>query len=436
MNKFRHSFALLAIIIMSAIAMYAQASSTLSDSQVDSTSSEIKKPAKKVEFKFSGRVDLMIFYDSHKSVDSRGGVQYQFPTAPNYNDSHDDMNRYNTLRFSVAPTRLNAGVTINNIAKGATGRAFVEVDFMGLNEQMKYSVRLRHAFFSLNWKRQSVLFGQTSHLTALDEMAANTVSFGCGYPFNPLSRPVQAQFTQRWGSHAGSFTVAAAMHHGTFGDIQSKAVIPDIQIRLTFGRQDRLFFGVVGGFKSVKPEEFNEANQRVKTRINTFNAAACLKYSYRNGHSLRLFGIWGQDLSPLSIIGGYAPLASGLDSPATAHTYGYAPVEAVSVWFDYDSRIYNSGLQYGLFFGLQQNLGTTKNVNLTDITTIPNYGIDNFYRIAPRLWYNVGKHLQFGIEYSYTGARWAKEMNSHYQPSQTFNETADHRLTFLARFKF
>lgn len=397
----------------------------------DSTALPAK--VKKVEFKFSGRVDLMLFSDSHKAIESRGGVQFICSDKPTFNDQGVDMNQVQSLRWSVAPTRVNATVLVNDIARGATGKAFVEVDFMGLNESMTYSLRMRHAYFSLNWKRQNLLFGQTSHLTMPDEMAANTVTFGGGYPFNPLSRPVQIQFTQRWGQHAGNVAIAAAMHGGNFGTMQSRTMVPDVQLRLTLGRQDRLLFGMVGGFKTAQPRTFTADSSRTSKRINTFNAAAFLKYSFLNGHSLRLFGIWGQDLSPLSIIGGYAPLVEHTNT--NIQNYGYAPVGAISLWLDYDSRSYR-GFQYGLFFGMQKNLGTDHAVMLTDITSIPNKGLDMFMRVAPRIWYSYGKHLQFGLEYSFNQATWGKEMNTYYRPSQTYEPTVDHRVTFLARFKF
>lgn len=402
--------------------------------QANDLQDSIAKP-KKFEFKFTGRIDVNIFTDSYKGVESRNGLQWICPAAPVYNNIGDDINKYSTLRFSAAGTRLGVNFIINDILKGATGLGVVEGDFIGVTESVLHSLRLRHAYFSLNWKKRGVLLGQTSHLTMPDEMAANTVNFGGGYPLNPLSRPVQVQYTERFGKRDASLTLAAAMFGGDMGFKQSYSMTPEIQLRATFGDKNRTYGGVVVGFKSIRPNLYSSDTSFTfdKTRVNSFSAAAFCRHIFKSGHTVRVFALWGQDQSPIAMLGGYAQALGG---PLLEDKLGYAPFGVYSVWGEFDSKVYTkSKLQYGLFAGIQQNLGTNKIVN-PDNVNVANKGLDYFFNVAPRIWWHPFSKITFGLEYMVSGASWAKTMDDHYRPETLNKLVFNHKIMLLARYKF
>lgn len=400
----------------------------MAGSATASTKAPKQKDSTKVSFRFGGRADVVFMYDSYKSVDRGNGLQYNYPLAPEYNSAGGDVNFQNRLRFNIASSRINFTVGVPELLN-ARGTAFVEADFMGSTESVLSVLRLRHAYFRLDWKKRYMLLGQTSHLTMPESMSPNTVLFGCGTPFNPLNRPVQAQYGQKIGRMV-NFDVALALFGGAQGERQSYAMLPDMHARFTFGDPNSLLFGVVGGVKWVKPRTLTADSSIAKQKVVSFDAAVFMRYSFGSGHALRLFGIWGQDLSPLAIMGGYAPLESQV---TTTEDYGYATISAYSLWLDYETKIFE-GFQAGVFCGFQKNLGAKEMVDMNR-ATVTSRGIDMAYRIAPRLWYHY-RGLSFGLEYTYTTAVWAANMNRYYQMTEAHSPTFDNRITLLARYKF
>lgn len=382
-----------------------------------------------IDVKFGGRIDMTVFGDTHKSIESRGGLQYMFPDKPNFNHQGQDLNQVGQLRFGIASSRLNVKATVKNVA-GATATGFVEIDFMGVSDNVLQTVRLRHAYMNLDWGRRSLLFGQTSHLAMVDEVTANTVTFGAGYSISPLNRPVQIQYRENLNPNS-SLIFAAAMFGSTTGLNQSYALMPDLQLKYTIGINRRVTAGVIIGAKALKPRTVLPDETLSRQTIYSANALAFVRYVTKQGYAFRLYGLCGEDLSPLSIIGGYAPLLS----QSKQVDYGYANVMGVTGYLDFESPIYKNGLQWGIFTGWQQNLGTLREVDLS-LANIPNQGIDSYWRVAPRLYYNLGKWITFGLEYMYTGAQWAKTFDSFYIPTEKYSITTNNRVTFLARYKF
>lgn len=432
MHCMKLHYALFLLLFFYSTALFA-GNKPKADKKSQITQDSIPKP-KKFEYKLTGRVDVSIYADSRKAVESRNGVQWLYPAAPVYNAQGMDINKYNTLRFSAAGTRLGVNFKINDIMKGATGLATVEGDFLGVNESVLQSLRLRHAFFSLNWKRRGVLLGQTSHLSMPDEIAANTVNFGGGYPLNPLCRPVQVQYTERFGNHDANVTLAASMFSGAAGTAQSYAMTPDFQLRAMFGDKARTYGGVLVGFKSIRPRLLTPDSMAFdKSRVNSFNAGAFCRHIFRSGHTIRFFALWGQDQSVISFLGGYAPV---LGTPLSNEKMEYAPFGGYSVWGEFDSKIYpKSKIQYGIFAGIQQNLGTDKRVDLSKINCSTN-GLDYFFNIAPRIWWHPFSKITFGLEYMLSGASWAKTMNDHYRPAELEKLVFNNKIVLLARYKF
>lgn len=386
-------------------------------------------PETKVSFKFGGRIDLEIFSDSYKNIESRNGLQYNFPDKPLFNSKGEDLNRQATLRFGVAPTRFHFTMNATNVL-GADVKGYIEVDFMGVADNVFSSLRMRHAYINMQWKTRSLLLGQTSHLTMIDEISANTVTFGGGFSIHPLNRPVQAQFRQNFGK-ASSVTLAAAMFGGAFGNKQSYALLPDMQVRLNLGDPNGFMYGIGGGVKSIKPRTMTADSTITNKRVLTFNATVFARYVFAQGYAVRLYGLWGQDMTPLSIIGGYAPLYS----ERNMQDYGYSPISALSAYVDFESKQYKCGWQWGVFGGIQQNLGSVKEVDLAK-AVIPDNGINCHWRVAPRVYYHYKKYLTFGLEYMLSAAQWAEKMDNYYKPISTYETTYNNRLTFLARFKF
>lgn len=385
------------------------------------------KGESRVKFKFGGRLDAQVFTDTYASKASFNGIFYYFPLAPAYNKNHDDMNRENTMRFGVANSRLHLTATAADVL-GAEAGAYIETDFMGSGNNVGV-LRLRHAYISLTWKRSRLLIGQTNNLSVPEEVFPNTVAHGCGTPINPLSRIPQIRYSHRFGELV-RLSAAVGMYAGKEGEAQAYGLVPDFALRLSVGGPETMVsFG--GAVKSIRPRNLTADSARTTRRMAAFNASVFGLHTFGGGHKLTAFAMWGQDLSTLNMLGGYGPRLREVE--AGDPDYGYTATQAIAMWIGFETKIMK-GWQPGILTGWTKNLGSGKEIDLAR-ASIPDKGIDWYYRLSPRLWYHY-KMLSFGLEYMYSLASWGEEFDAHYRPVESYPNSQNHRVTLLARFKF
>ena len=392
------------------------------------SASGAEKGESRVTFKFGGRLDAQVFTDTYASKAKNGGIFYYFPLAPEYNQYGDDISSLNSLRFGVANTRINGTLTAKDVL-GATAKAFVETDFMGSGDILGV-LRLRHAYISLDWKRGQLLIGQTNNLAVPEEIFPNTVSHGCGTPLNPLSRIPQIRYTQRFGKLV-RLTGALQMYSGTEGEAQAYGMIPEFALRLTVGDPKGSMIGVEGAIKSIRPRNLTDDEVPTYKRMAAFNASIFGLHTFGGGHKLSAFAMWGQDLSTLNMLGGYGPKLR--DVAAGNPDYGYTATQTVAAWIDFETKVMK-GWQPGILTGWTKNLGSGQPIDLS-AASIPDQGIDWYFRLAPRLWYHY-KPLSFGLEYMYSLASWGSAFDDLYCPTARYAKSQNHRVTLLVRFKF
>ncbi len=403
--------------------LFALALTTIYANAIEIKVSQDSTKQKKYSLNFTGRIEAYAFYDSYRSIDSRNGVQYMMPAKPVLDASKNDINNEGQLRFSAASTRFAIGGAIQLTDKNNVD-AYIEADFMGLTANTMYSVRLRHAYARLNLGNSSILFGQTSHLALFEEIAPSTVSFGSGYPYNVLSRPVQFRFTQNFLDKFITLSAAASMFSGDEGAMESNAMVPDFSLRLTVGHFNSNCVSIIGGYKTLSPKL--EIVSDSKARMNAFYGGAMGKVVFGSNYAIRAFVMYGGDLTTLGMTGGFAPLEN---------QNGYTPINTLSTWVDIATPQY-CGFEFGVFGGYQRNLGSTKDIVSSNIASAGlTLGINNFWRVAPRVWYHY-KMLSFGLEYMYTEATWMDSWNNRYLTNLNAPTSHDNRVTLLCRFNF
>lgn len=381
-----------------------------------------EKKESKFHVKFGGRIDAYVYTDTYRGVESGGGLQYQLPARPVINASGEDLNAEGSLRFGIASSRLNVMGTYDFTPKfKASG--FVEVDFMGTGSIINLP-RLRHAFVSLDWAEDRLLIGQTSHLLQVDEIAPPTVLFGSGYPFAPLSRPIQVQYTHRFGE-LFRLSGGVSMFYGQEGPMQSRAMTPDVAVRFTVGSSAKWLVGAGVSFKSIMPQL--AVVEDPNARLNAFSGAVFGMVRPISWLAIRAYLFAGQDPQTLGLTGMFAPMVGGL---------GYAPNLTGSGYVDFEAKL-PEGFSVGLFGGYQQNFGTWDPIITAQVWTGGEAaGLDSFFRIAPRVWYSYRGKLEFGLEYLYNQSSWAGTFDRYYLPETLLPAAVDHRVMLLARFNF
>lgn len=388
---------------------------------------------------FGGQLDLHVMYDSYQNVDSRGGVLYYYPSAPSYNSYGEDLNKEGQLRASMFASRFNFGVKDVSILN-AIGKAYVEVDFMGASDTYLQHIRLRQAHFTLDWEKDQLLLGQTSSLTTVSDVMSNSIMFGGGVPFNPLHRGVQARYTRKF-TPSVKFLVAAEMYtaHKPAGpsDQQTLAAIPDLHMQMQFGDNSSIMGGFTFGGKFLQPRTVDAQGYKINTIVASYDASLFLKANV-DSYTIKVYTIYGGNMSGSSYIGGYAKL---LDESASGD-YKYGNTYSISAWGEFESPVVNQ-FSYGLFYGYEKNLGSHKKLDLSkssDGEFKYGYFRDNDLvwtsRISPRFCYVPTKSLLFGLEYSYCQALWGKSFDEYYVATEVYPVSVNHRVEFFARFKF
>ncbi len=378
----------------------------------------------KYKFYIKGRVDAYAFMDTHATTGSANGLLYAGVAKPNFEPGTlNDLNNDPRLRFAIGATRIGAGGSVQFNKKNSVD-AFVEIDFRNQDPNAAMiGVRLRHAYARLNLGKSSILFGQTSHLAMFEEIAPALVQFGAGYPFNPLSRPVQFRFTQNF-SKTMHFDVALAMTDGAEYVAQSYAMTPDLSARFVIGSPKRHTLSLVAGVKSIEPKLASVSNKNA--RMTAIYGGVAGKVTAEESVSVSGSVFYGSDLSTIGMIGGYA---------ATSDLSGYSAMNTLSAWLDVATVRYN-GFAFGAFVGFQQNLGTLKEIDKASVTALGSEaGVDKYWMVGPRMWYFY-EMMSFGLEYMYGEAEWMEDFNNRYQSNGTFPPVSNNRVTLLARFTF
>lgn len=398
----------------------------------------------KLNFKIGGFVEFKSYFDDYRSRTSRYDLIHYYPLSPKLNTAGEDINSTNSLNFSIATSRLT--LTVSGIKLlNADVTSYFEADFMGSAETYIGMFNLRHAYLNLKWKNSSLLFGQSDHLNYVSEVNAQTVAFGVGFPFNPLNRNMQIKYTAAIAKNV-NFIVAAQMYssHLSLGPAkaQAQAGIPDIHAQIRFGDPSKIFGGITAGYKVFKPRTVDAQNNLISTKIGSFDINAFFRAALGKGYTLRLWGIYGDNLSALGMIGGYGKVSDFLSGSTNPNSdYRYENVRSMSSWVDFETPSFKD-FKFGIFYGYQRSFGTKQFIDVTMASGDYAYGFYKdpkltwFSRLSPRVVYSASKKLIFALEYSLSLAKWAKTIDTNLKGTDFFPVNHNNRIEFMAKYVF
>jgi hypothetical protein len=351
---------------------------------------------------FSGFVKTDLIFDTRQTVNLREGHFLLYP-APELKSRDDrDINESPSFNMLSIQTRLHGKLTGPD-ALGARTSGAVEGEFFGHSEGDINGFRLRHAYVKLDWESSSLLVGQTWHPMFIAEMYPGVVSFNTGAPFQPFSRNPQVRFTQNLGG-LKLIAVAASQRDfqsygpdGTGKSVLSSiylrnSVIPNMHIQAQYQSGGHLF-GAGADYKIMTPRLITSTSLKADESIATMAAIAYAKLDL-SPLTVKLEGVYGENLADLIMLGGYAVKSED----ATTGAMEYTGIGCYSVWGEVS---YGKDVEIAVFAGYSENLGAKDNIAGTYYSR--GITIDHLYRIAPRVQYTTGK-VRFAAEVEYTGA--------------------------------
>ncbi|MEW6507440.1 MAG: hypothetical protein AB1432_06790 [Bacteroidota bacterium] len=342
----------------------------------------------------SGFVKTDIIYDSREVLALREGHFLLYPVEEKKDITGAILNDRPSFNILSIQTRLTGKITAPDVL-GAKTSGVIEGAFFGNVEGDINGFRLRHAFVKLEWENSSLLAGQFWHPMFIVESFPDVVSFNTGAPFQPFSRNPQIRFTQKFGSlsiMAAAYTQRDFQSSGPQGNssiYMRNAALPGfhVQTQLQF---TGLLLGFGGDYKTLKPRTVTDKNYLTDETVSSYAGIAFGKINLGD-FSIKLEGIYGQNLTDLLMLGGYAVY----EKSAATGVEKYTCTKAYSVWSEI---IYGKEIQFALFGGYTKNNGADK---IVTTNYARGFNIDFIYRISPRIIVNSGKFRVAGeVEYT------------------------------------
>lgn len=382
------------------------------------TSGQEKKEQAAYGIIFSGFVKNDFFLDTRESYTIREGHFLLYPKEVYKDADGNDINDKTSFNFLSIQSRLTGKITAPD-AFGAKTSAVLEADFFG-NENAAFvdanGFRLRHAFVKLNWAKTELLTGQYWHPFFIPGCFSGVISFNTGAPMQPFSRNPQIRLTHKPGKLSMSAALSAQRD---FTSPQGPAslrysTLPDLSAMISWetsnvDKKSGFLAGVVVDYKMLQPLlTTTKGAQTFLTDEKTGGFSATAYARIKNpAFTLKLQGVYGQNLYDLIMLGGYA-VHSITDT--ARNTVDYTALKNLSAWAEFNTN--GEKFQFGLWAGYTQNLGASETILVYSNragggdATVRGANVKSILRLSPRFVFISGR-FNFATELEYTNAAYA-----------------------------
>ncbi|MGD8778174.1 MAG: hypothetical protein PVH88_04355 [Ignavibacteria bacterium] len=372
---------------------------------------QTEKEKKSFGISFKGFVKTDAMLDTRQTVTVREGHFLLYP-QPEVNDPDDeDINATANFNMLSIQTRLTGTITGPD-AFGAKSSGVVEGAFFGHSNGDINGFRLRHAFLKLDWEKSTLMIGQYWHPMFITEVFPGVISFNTGVPFQPFSRNPQIRFIQKVEKVELTFVAASQRDFASIGPSETNpnltettsrflrnSVIPILDVNLKY-KSDKLVAGAGVNFKSLTPRTVTAYGYKTDEKISALSTMAFAKISTED-FTLKLEGIYGENLTDLLMLGGYAVKSFDFYTGVEEYT----GIKTLSAWTDLS---FGKKVKFGLFAGYTKNQGAD-DVIVGNLYT-RGATIESVFRVSPRVQYRMG-NTQFAGEVEYTSAAYGTANN-------------------------
>ena len=392
---------------------------------------------KKFDIDFYGQIRTDIFYNSRASQEMIDGLFYMYPLDKELDANGRDLNERFSGNFYVLTSRLGVNVKGPNLGS-ATTFAKVEGDFRGAGSNL-YTIRMRHAYFQLNWDKANLLLGQTWH-PMFGEVYPRVINISTGAPFQPFSRAPQIRYKHAFGEFQLTGALVWQSQFTSIGPDNVRSVnylknsaVPEIYIGVNY-RKNGWLAGIGAEYMSIMPKTEVTINSnlggvtaqkvyKTKSRVTGISLDAYVQYQSDN-LLVTAKSVLGENLSQLCMLGGY-----GVTSVSSLNgRENYTPIRNSSTWFN---AVYGKKWKTGVFAGYMKNLGTKEKI----IRTVGlGTNIDQLTEGGIELTYNV-QSWTFGAEATATTA-WYGTINKANGKVIDTNAVTNLRIVGVASFSF
>lgn len=382
---------------------------------------------KDIGIKFNGFIKSDYWFDSRKTAGAREDLFALYPLGESLDKNGKDINDKASFNFSAITTRLTGNISGPD-AFGAKTSGVLEADFSGVTNDGINTFRLRHAYFKLNWEKQEILMGQFWHPMFVTEVFPSVISLNTGAPFQPFNRNPLIMWTYKMNKLYFKTSAIAQRDYSNDGPLgkngmyMRNSLSPDFNFQIQY-KSEKQVAGVGVDYKILMPKTVTDSNTVTNETFSSWSALCYYKFT-QNKFTVKLKGIYGQNMTDLSLMGGYA--VKSIDTLTGAETY--TPTQNLTSWINF---LYGKKIQAGLFCGFTRNLGTVDE-NIGKYYALGS-NIDMVYRVAPSISF-ISEKVQFSLETEYTTAYYGNP-DSHGIP-QNANPFSNLRILFTGFYFF
>lgn len=355
-----------------------------------------------------GFVRTDFIWDSRKSAQVREDHLNLYPLDEAKDASGKDLNAVPQSNFHSIVSRVNLKITGPN-AFGAKTSGFFEGDFFGNFDGSIGLFRLRHANLTLDWDKTKLTMGQSWYPQFIPECFPGVANFSTGILFNPFGWVPQAKLTKALNKNVSfaftmykdrEFTSVSAT--GVQNEPVVNSVLPTLHGNLQL-KKGKVLAGVGLEYRSLRPRTIITGGTPSQTvanegKVNSTTLNAYAKITGKKA-TVKAYGLLGQDVTHLVMLGGYISQADG------AINENYLPTNTNSAWLEILSN--NPKVAPALFLGYSVNNGAKedgKNAYARGVT-LDKRSVKDVTRVAGRIDFKQGK-VRISPELEYTSANW------------------------------
>lgn len=359
-------------------------------------------------FDFHGFVNPHYYADSRSVVGGREDMMLFYPKPIVRDAQGNDINDGWQANMLAITARLNVKITGPDML-GAKTSAFVEGDFTGATNATIDNLRLRHAYFTLDWGRHKLLAGQYWYAMVTHEIMPMTNPLNMGAPFHCYARQPQVRYTY---SLDGLEAVAVAqwqldnMSQGLLNGVPTSStlfarhsILPELNAQLRY-RTSRLFIGAAANLKSIQPVVNTAGVSSPQQLHRSLSYSIFGSYRFEEGFTVKVQTLLNNSLYEGCSLGGYLMYQS-----VDGNLVDFRDWHFNTVWLDVERN--HGHWRPGLFMGYAQHKDEGPMPAIYGPATVfgRGYDLDYLWRIQPRLTYTTQKGLSFvgEAEYTYAG---------------------------------
>lgn len=394
-----------------------------------------------VGIQLSGAIRLDYISDSRQTAEATEGLFTFYPLKKEFDVKGKDINSVPSSNFVSLTTRIGTMFFAPDLF-GAKTSAFIEFDFTGISNTN--GLRLRQAYINFTREKLKLLIGRTWHPLSSGNIPS-LVAPNKGAPFYAFNRSDMIKLdyiTGQWlisGAtiYQGDFASLGPVPGSKSSSVKSTSFLrnaywPELAFHISY-KTKLLQTGTIASMKSLKPRLYtmsdytNPYGQKYFTneKLTTYVTQTYISYQKLNW-LLKMQIIYSQNATELLMLGGYAVRTR--DAFTGYETY--TPTQHMSYWLNV---IYGKKLQFGLFTGYINNLGTLDNIEGTWYAR--SQDIKYLYRISPHLLYNLN-NMQFAVEIEYTTAAYGEVQNDQKSKILNISKVSNLRSNFSVTFNF